>query len=1023
MRKIIKGKLGKIFVISMFSILIAMSATQAFVKYENGNLNKLEFNKELPSFPLSNDPFFTWEDNFDTIEWIDNSMSNDFEVVDGVAQIKNTYEVWTDPDWTKLKPITLTNNAESSLTDYAFSLSVEYDSDMQEYYDDIRFKHEDYPTTWLDYYIETKDTTSADVWVNIPEVPTGISMLYLFYGNPDATDESDFYSVFSDWEEEWDNDERISYHTDQEGAWDPDVQHGVDSNGDDIFIIAWEEGTAYHFPTTVFRQEIRGSIYDIEGNCDEFDFTIFTENKYYYRNENPSVAFGGEKFFVAFENYINPVNNDYIKRDLKGALVQTDGDVEDTFNICIGSDIAADPNVAFDTINDQFCVVWEDAREGFNNFDIYGKLYDTNGDQIGSEKEICTGSNSQHEPWIAFDQLNEQYLIVWEEGETPDEGPFSIHAGFFDENLNQIGDTIIIATGNNDKDYNFPCVCFSEETECFLITYNDCDLSDDDWYGSIWGIILDTSGDIIVDTFSIKNGNFIRTDIVSYLSSSFFVSYDDEGSIWGKLVSSEGEVFSDDIQMSASTSAVADWANMDVCDEKIFISWEDTRIYYPPPFNQAPDVYSNMWNLNIPSSSQVSSEFGTEKELILSAQVTSKAVEPDNLLAWIEFGVEYEGSISYDILDADGAVLILDANNGEDLTNIDPEIYPALRLQGHFSRDNPSDTPTLDIWGLTYAGIDEVPPDTAIGEIIGDQGLEEWYISNVKIVLNATDGLYGSGVNHTYFKIGNESIQEYDPQVGIRLPQHATGDPNTPHGEWDVWYWSVDKANNEESLKGPINIRIDKVMPHCEIWDPPDRANVPMSGNFLVQANAVDNGSGIHYVSFDVGPPYDNPVKIYDDDPPGSGNYKWLCDRHFNKKQWRHIIAQVHDYAGHMYEHNIYVYFSAPTEYNPGYVYFFGNSYGPFFLMSIFDIALTIDQSNIPIVLQDISLDATHVDIIAKRCILKNEFKFSDNDLSDGCYCEVDIPIGLYSLKARIYENSNLIEERKIISKMIVILI
>jgi len=1023
MRKNNKERFCKILAISLFSILIVMSTSQAFVKIKNDNLKKLEFYKGLPSFPLSNDPFFTWEDNFDTIEWIDNGLSHDFEVVDGVAQMKNTYEVWTDTDWTKLKPIMITNNIGSTLTDYAFNLSIDYDSDMQEDYDDIRFKHEDYPATWLDYYIETKDTTSAKVWVNIPEVPTGVSLLYLFYGNPYASDESDFYSVFSDWEEEWENDVRISYHPIQEGAWDPDVQHGVDSNDDDIFIIAWEEGTGYHFPTTVFRQEIRGSIYDTEGNCDEFDFTIFTEDKYYYRNENPSVAFGGNKFFVAFENYINPVNNNYVKRNLKGALVETDGDVEKIFNICIGSDIAADPNVAFDTENDKFCVVWEDAREGYNNYNIYGKLYDINGNQIGSEKDICVGGNSQHEPWIAFDPFNEQYLIVWEEGLTPDEGPFSIHAGFFNKDLNQIGNTIVIATGNDNIDYNFPCVCFSEETERFLITYNDGDFSDNDYHGSIWGIILDTSGDVVVDTFSIKYGNFIRTDIVSYLSSSFFVSYDDESSIWGKLVSSEGEVFSDDVQMSASSSAVADWANMDVCDEKIFVSWEDTRIYYSPPWNEAPDVFANIWNLNIPSSSQVSSEFGTEKKLILSAQVTSKAVEPENLVAWVEFGADFEGSINYDILDSNGNVLIEDASNGEDLTSIDPETYHALRLQAHFSRDNPSYSPILDGWSLTYVGIDEVPPETTIGEITGDQGLEDWYVSNVKIVLNATDGLYGSGVNHTYFKIGNESIQEYDPQIGIRLPQHATGDPNTPHGKWDVWYWSVDKANNEEPLKGPINIRIDKVMPHCEIWDPPDKANVPLKGNFLVKAHAVDNGSGIHYVAFDVGPPYSNPVKVYNDDPPGSGNYKWLCDRHFDKKQWRHISAEVYDYAGHMYEHIIYVYFSAPTEYKSGYVYLFGNTYGPFTVLSILGLALTIDQTNIPIVLQDISPDATHVDVIAKRCILGKEFKFSDKNLSDGCYCEVDVPVGLYSLNAKIYENNNLLEERRIISKMIVILI
>jgi len=1015
MNKLSKDKFSKVIVFSLVFILIFLSSSQAF--------GKNNVAKEPSSSPLSSDPFFTWEDNFDTMEWIEGTMSYDYEVVDGVAQIKNTYEVWTDSEWTKLKPITITNNAGSALIDYAFSIIVEHDSDMQDEYDDIRFKHENYPTSWLDYYIESFDANEAIVWVNIPEIPTGESMLYLFYGNPNAFDESDFNSVFSDWNEEWENDERVTYHGTNEGGWDPDVAYGVNSEDEDIFFIAWEEGTPYYFPYTIFKQEIRGSIYDSYGNCDVFDFTIFTENSNYYRNENPSVAFGDDVFFVAFENYINPVNNNYIKRDLKGALVDSNGDVDDTFNICVGSDVAADPCVVYDSLNNRFCVVWEDAREGYTNYNIYGKLYDTNGNQIGTEKEICTTGNSQAEPWLAFDTINQQYLIVWEEGLTPDDGPFDICAGLFDEDLNQIGSTINIATGSEDKDFNFPCVSYSEETECYLVTFNDGDISDDDWYGSIWGVILDDSGDIIVDNFIIKNGNFIRTDIALYLSSSFFVSYDDNDNIWGKFVSFDGDVFSDEVQLSASTSAVADWASIDSNGDKIFVSWEDLRIYYSPPFNDMPDVYANIWNLNIPSGSDVQIEFGTEKKLILEAQVTSKPVEPENLIAWIEFGVDFENTITFDILDIDSNILIEDANNGEDLTNIDTETYPELRIQGHFSRDDPSYSPTINSWNLVYAGVDETPPETTIGEITGESGQEGWYITNVKIVLNATDGLYGSGIDHTYFRIDEGSDIEYDPQMGIRLPQHATGDPNTPHGQWKVYFWSIDKAGNEEPLQGPIDINIDKVMPHCEIWDPPDRANVPLGGNFLVQAYALDNGSGIDYVAFDVGPPYNNPVKVFNDDPPGSGNYKWLCDRSFNQKQWRHIIAQVYDHAGHMYEHNIFVYFATPSEYKPGHIYLFGNSFGPFPLLSLFKIAVTLEQSNLEIVMSNYDQDATRVDVEVKGCVLDREFKFSDNDLSDGCYVEVDVPLGFYSITAKIYENSNLLEERKIISRMLVILI
>jgi hypothetical protein len=171
-----------------------------------------------------------------------------------------------------------------------------------------------------------------------------------------------------------------------------------------------------------------------------------------------------------------------------------------------------------------------------------------------------------------------------------------------------------------------------------------------------------------------------------------------------------------------------------------------------------------------------------------------------------------------------------------------------------------------------------------------------------------------------------------------------------------------------------------------------------------------------------VGTPYENPVDIYEDDPPGSGIYRWLCDRSYDKQQWKHIIAQVYDYAGHMYEYNIYVFFGSP-EYQTGYVYIFGNPYGPFPLMSAFRYSIAIDQNYLPLIVTDLNEEASYVDIIAKQRFRGNEFTFKDEDLTDGCFCDLDLPVGIYSIIARQYDNGGLIDERTIVPKMIVILI
>ena len=100
-------------------------------------------------------------------------------------------------EFSQRKLVTIDNNGNANvLTDYQVKINVDYETEMQLDFYDLRFT--DTSDNILDYWIEDYiPGTSAKVWVNIPSIPgSGTTTIYMYYGNAGVGSESDGYATF-----------------------------------------------------------------------------------------------------------------------------------------------------------------------------------------------------------------------------------------------------------------------------------------------------------------------------------------------------------------------------------------------------------------------------------------------------------------------------------------------------------------------------------------------------------------------------------------------------------------------------------------------------------------------------------------------------------------------------------------------------------------------------------------------------------------------------------------------------------
>ncbi|QQS38734.1 peptidoglycan DD-metalloendopeptidase family protein [Candidatus Woesebacteria bacterium] len=220
------------------------------------------------------------------------------------------------------------------------------------------------------------------------------------------------------------------------------------------------------------------------------------------------------------------------------------------------------------------------------------------------------------------------------------------------------------------------------------------------------------------------------------------------------------------------------------------VQMEQIKVVFPE------NSYSTNFRLNMNSSpivvlSQTTESIGPAVSLVAITQEGDSITHFDS-----PFKIYFDFS-SFDTTDYNLDTLAIYSSN--DGTNWDKEVTQINQNEK---------IAWIEINHLTYFALmgdknDIDKPQTAI-DIVGEKGEGNWYSSNVRVQLDATDNF--SGVDYTAYKLNDGDWKEYVGEMEFDSESHYV-----------IEYYSVDKAGNVEESK-IIEFNIDKTNPEIRVY-------------------------------------------------------------------------------------------------------------------------------------------------------------------------------------------------------------
>jgi hypothetical protein len=158
--------------------------------------------------------------------------------------------------------------------------------------------------------------------------------------------------------------------------------------------------------------------------------------------------------------------------DIHGRLIEVDGSLGSDYKLHPAPGDQQSPQVAYNSDDDEYLVVWQDYRSGVSNPDIFGQRISGDGLLVGENITVTTAAYRQIEPRIAYG--SGRYLVAWRHYPGASDNYYDVYGQFLYANGQPAGSVLQIANNSGALDRETPTdVVYNATSGKFLVVWQD----------------------------------------------------------------------------------------------------------------------------------------------------------------------------------------------------------------------------------------------------------------------------------------------------------------------------------------------------------------------------------------------------------------------------------------------------------------------------------------------------------------------------------------------------------------------